>query len=48
MAKLMKFSVVLENINEIPMECSDFDNEEVYDSNGELLHDERDSNDRNQ
>ena len=47
MAKLIKFSVVLENINEIPMEYSDFDNEELCDSDGELLHDERDSNNSN-
>ena len=47
MAKRMKSSVVFENINEIPIECFDFDNEEVCDSDGELFHAERDSNDNN-
>ena len=47
MAKRMKSSVVFENINEISMECSDFHNEELCDSDGELLHYERDSDDSN-
>jgi hypothetical protein len=42
MAKRMKVSAYLKNATSIPMECSDVESDELYDSDGELLERQRD------
>ncbi|CAK9829682.1 hypothetical protein ANTRET_LOCUS6980, partial [Anthophora retusa] len=42
MAKRMKPSAYLANVTSIPMECSDVENDELYDSEGELLENQSD------
>lgn len=37
MARRMKASAYLENVTSIPMECSDVENDELYDSEGDFL-----------